>query len=232
VIKIHSQRFLKSTEGSSIRFQCCIQITEKIRRTCFRIYVFKYADHTTSSEMNLAFYWGTPSVIYICLGGILFHLIMTTIEWKTLHGLNRISDPGLSTREVLSNILIYIRRKSNLFEITIASSQILIFIPGLLIYFFMVYGQVKPMTGESFAVYTILILIGTFAFRARIRSQIKYHIQYLHVSLSDLNENALEFAFSTIDNKKSQDNLIKWLVYFVVSFGFVGLIVILKSVVG
>jgi hypothetical protein len=182
--------------------------------------------------INLAFYWGTPTVIYVCLGGILFHAIMTTIEWKTLQGLNRILDPGLSTREVLSNILIYIRRKSNLYEITIASSQVLIFVPGLLIYFYLVYGQVKPMTGVSFAVFTILALIGTIGSFSRIRSQIKFHIQYLHVSLSDLNEGSLQFAFNAIDNKRRQDNLIKMLVYFLLIFGFVALIGVLKSVVG
>ena len=34
--------------------------------------------------MNLIFYWGTFDVMLICLGGILFHAIITTIEWKTL----------------------------------------------------------------------------------------------------------------------------------------------------
>jgi len=182
--------------------------------------------------MNLVFYWGTTEVIFICLGGILFLAIMTTIEWKTLQGLNRISDPGLSTREALSNIMIYIKRKANLYEISIASSQVLIFVPGLLIYFYLVYGQVKPMTGISFAVFTTLALIGTFGSYARIRTQIKYHIQYLHIALSDLNESSLQYAFNAIDNKRKQDNIVKTLVYFLVIFGFIALIAVLKSALG
>jgi len=182
--------------------------------------------------MNLVFYWGTSDVIFICLGGILFLSIITTIEWKTLQGLKLISDPGLSTRESLSNILIFIKRKANLYETSIASSQVLIFVPGLLIYFYLVYGQVKPMTGISFIVYTTLALIGTFGAFTRIRTQIKYHIQYLHILLSDLNENSLQYAFGAVDKKRKQDHMVNMLVYILVIVGFISLIAVLKSIVG
>lgn len=182
--------------------------------------------------MNLVFYWGTSDVILICFGGILFLGIITSIEWKTLQGFDRISNPGLSTREALSNILIFIKRKANIYEICIAASQVLIFVPGLLIYFYMVYGQVKPMTGISFAVFTTLALIGTFSAYSRIRSQLKYHMKYLHVALSDLNENSLQYAFNAIDNKRKQDNLVQTLVYILAGIGFVTLMVVLKSALG
>ncbi len=182
--------------------------------------------------LNLIFYWGTSDVIIICLGGILFLGIITSIQWKTLQAFDKISNPGLSTREALSNVLIFIKRKANIYEICIAASQVLIFVPGLLIYFYLVYGQVKPMTGISFMVYTGLVLIGTFSAYSRIRAQIKFHIQYLHVSLSDLNENSLQYAFNAIDNKRKQDNLHKILVYILTGIGFIALMVILKSAVG
>ena len=182
--------------------------------------------------MNLIFYWGTFDVMLICLGGILFHAIITTIEWKTLQGFDRISDPGLPTREALSNILIFLKRKTNIYEICIAASQVLIFVPGLLVYFYLVYGRVKPMTGESFMVYTVLVLLGTFFSYSRIRAQIKFHIKSLHISLSDLNENSLQYAYNAIDNKRKQDNLMKLFVYFLAIIGFIALIFILKSAVG
>ena len=182
--------------------------------------------------MNIVFYWGTFDVILICLGAILFLGIITTIQWKTLQEFDRISNPGLSTRESLSNILIFINRKANIYEICIAASQVLIFVPGLLIYFYLVYGQVKPMTGISFAVFTTLALIGTFSAYSRVRAQIKFHIQYLHISLSDLNENSLQYAFNAIDNKRKQDKLVKILVYILAIVGFLVLILILKSITG
>jgi len=179
---------------------------------------------------DLLFYHQNPQVIYVCIGGILFLTLMTTIQWKTLAGLNQVSDPGLPTREVLSNLLVYLKRKSNLFELTIASSQILIFVPGLLVYYYLVYGQVKPMTGLSFAVYTILILIGTITSYIRIQSQLKFHIKYIHVCLSDLNDNALNFAFNTIETQRKQDNLTRLLVGLLLIFGFVALLAVMKSI--
>jgi hypothetical protein len=182
--------------------------------------------------LNLVFYWGTSDVILICFGCILFLGIITSIQWKTLQAFDRISNPGLSTRESLSNILIFIKRKANIYEICLAASQVLVYVPGLLIYFYLVYGQVKPMTGMSFAVFTTLALIGTFSAYARIRAQIKFHIQYLHISLSDLNENSLQYAFNAIDNKRKQDNLLKTLVYILAFVGFIAIMVVLKSALG
>ena len=81
-------------------------------------------------------------------------------------------------------------------------------------------------------VYTVLVLIGTFASLSRTRSQIKFHIKYLQVSMSDLNENSLQYAYNAIDNKRKQDNLNKTLVYILATVGFIFLILILKSAVG
>jgi hypothetical protein len=182
--------------------------------------------------LNLVFYHNNLEVVYVCIAGVLFLAIMTTIEWKTLQGFNKIADPGLATRDNLSNILVYLRRKANLYQITIASSQVLIFVPGVLLYFYLVYGQVKPMTGEAFVVFTLICLIGTIAFYLKTKSQIKFHIKHLTVSLTDLNEDSLGMAYDMIESQRKQDASIKMLTYFLLGFGFVILIVILKSITG
>jgi len=182
--------------------------------------------------LNLFFYNNNLEVVYVCIAGILFLAIMTAIEWKTLQGFNKIADPGLATRNNLSNILVYLRRKANLFKTTIAASQVLIFVPGVLLYFYLVYGQVKPLTGEAFVVFTVLVLIGTFGSLARIGSQIKYHIKHLMVCLSDLNDNALGLAIDTIENQRKQDHKVQILVYILSTLGFLVLIMIMKSITG
>jgi len=182
--------------------------------------------------LNLVFYHNNLEVVYVCIAGVLFLAIMTTIEWKTLQRFNKIADPGLATRDNLSNILVYLRRKANLFKTTIASSQVLIFVPGALLYFFLVYGQVKPLTGEAFMVFTVLILIGTFGSFHRTGTQIKYHIKHLMVCLSDLNDNALGFAIETIENQRKQDHKVQILVYILSILGFLVLIFIMKSITG
>jgi len=180
--------------------------------------------------LNILFYWDTPDVLYVCIAGIVFLTIMTTIEWKTLQSFIKILDPGLSTRESLSNIMVFLRRKSNLFELSVASSQVLIFVPGLLLYFYMVYGQVKDMTGFSFMVYSIICITWTIMSFIRTKAQLKFHIKHLTVYLSDLNESSLEFAYTTIEYQRKQDHLVKTLVAFILIFGFAVLMGVLKSV--
>ena len=129
-------------------------------------------------------------------------------------------------------ILVYLKRKANLYELTIAASQILIFVPGLLIYFYLVYGQVKPMTGFSFFVFATLALIGTIMAFVRVKTQIKFHIKHISLCLSDLNENTLGFALKTIDVQRKRDNLVKLLVALLLIFGFIVFIALIKSIVG
>lgn len=217
-----TEQFIKGRSGS---------IQDKIRGMLQNDLILK-AVSGIALFLNLLFYKDTPDVLYICLAGILFLILMTTIEWKTFKGFKEISSPTLATKEVLSNIMIYLKRKSNLYELTIASSQILIFVPGLLVYFFMVYGQVKPMTGLSFFVFTTLALIGTIMSFARVRAQIKYHIKYLSICLSDLNENTLKFAVQAVEDQRKQDGLLKFIVYFLLILGFIVFIAVLKSLTG
>lgn len=206
-------------------------IQDKLRRMLQNDLILKMISGI-ALVLNFLFYWGTPDVLYVCLAGGLFLAFMTSIEWKTLQGFNRISDPGLPTRDALSNVLIYLKRKSNLYELTIAASQILIFVPGLLIYFYLVYGQVKPITGLSFFVFSTLVLIGTIMAFVRVKAQIKFYIKHISLCLSDLNENAIGFAFQRIESQRKQDHLIKMLVYLLLTIGFVAFIAVLKSIVG
>jgi hypothetical protein len=206
-------------------------IQDKIRRMLQNDLILKMISGI-AFLLNFLFYWGTPDVLYVCLAGILFLAMMTSVEWKTLRGFNNISDPGLPTRDALSSVLVFLKRKANLYELTIAASQILIFVPGLLIYFYLVYGQVKPMTGFSFFVYATLALIGTIMAFARVRAQIKFYIKHLTLCLSDLNENTIGYALQMIENQRKQDNLVKLLVALLLIFGFVAFIALLKSIVG
>lgn len=181
--------------------------------------------------LNLLFYHDTPIVFYINLLGILFLAIMTAIEVRTLQQLEVVSDPGLPTRDSFSGILVFLRRKSHLYVLTIASTQILIFVPGLLIYYFITYGHVKPMSTESFFVFSVLCLIGTVTSYLRIKAQIKFHTKHITACLSDLNDNILSFVSESIEKQRKQDETTKVLVGLVLIFAFVALLAVLRSIV-
>jgi len=182
--------------------------------------------------MDIAFYHNTINVLYVCFAALTFLAIMSFIEYKTLQQFKKIADPGLSTRDNLSEILIFLQRKSNILGILTASSQVLIFVPGLLAYFFLTYGQLKPMTGMSFFVFTTLCLIGTIMSYIATMSQIKYHIKHLTICMSDLNDDVLQMAYSTIEKDRKRDRTMKMLIGLLLIFGFLILIAVLKSIMG
>jgi hypothetical protein len=180
--------------------------------------------------LNLLFYQNITDVLYVCLAGLAFLGIMTTIEWKALQEFNLISDPSRPSRENLSNILVFLRRKSHIFIVSIASTGILVYVSGLLLYFYAAYGYLKPLTGESFMVFTTLLIIGTAMSILSTRSQLNFHIKHITACLSDLNENSLGFVTENIERQRKQDRLIKTLVMLLLVFGFVLFIAVMKAI--
>ncbi|MBU8923347.1 MAG: hypothetical protein KOO63_16140 [Bacteroidales bacterium] len=181
--------------------------------------------------LNFIVYRDTPNVLYVCMAGVVLLATMAWIQLKILQQFNRISDPGLPTKDSLSGIMVFLKRKAYLCEMTLASSGALIFVPGLLLYFFFTYGYVREMSGFGFMVYTILCLIGTVTSYMRVKSQIRFHIRHITACLSDLNEDSLEFAVRTIEKQRKQDETVKLVVGLLLVFGFVLLIGVLKSIV-
>ena len=181
--------------------------------------------------LTLLLYRNTLPVIYICIAGLLFQAIMVTIEVNLMLQFNKVSDLGLATRDNLSGILTFLKRKSHLYEITIASTQIMFFVPGILLYFFIVYGQVKPMTLFDYFVFSVLALIGTIFSYLRVRSQLIFYVKHTTACLADLNEDTLEFVLKNIERQSKQDETIKVLVYLLLVVGFVALLAVLKAIV-
>ncbi len=182
--------------------------------------------------LNIAFYHETINVLYVCFAGLVFLSIMSFIEYKTLHQFNRISDPGTNTRDNLSEALIFLQRKSTLIGIVTASTQVFIFIPGLLTYYFLVYGHLKPISGEIFFVFSTLCFIGIVMSYITNTSQIKYHIKHLTICVSDLNDSVLQMAYSTIEKDRKRDGTMKILTALLLIFGSILFLAVLKSIMG
>jgi len=208
-----------------------ITVKDKIKKILKNDMLFKLAGGIVLL-LDISFYVNNADVLYVCFAGLIFLAIMSFIEYKTLQNFKRIADPGSSTRDNLSELLIFLQRKSNILGILTASSQVLIFVPGLLAYFYFTYGQLRPMTGMSFFVFSTLCLIGTIMSYSRTISQIKYHIKHITVCMSDLNDNILQLAYSSIEKERKQDNTMKMVIGLLLIFAFVAFIVVLKSITG
>ena len=191
-------------------------ILKAVSALAFVLDLFLYRDHT--------------NVKYICLAGLLFLSIMLAVELRLTGKFNRVSDHSLSTRDNLSGLMAFLKRKAPLFGITIASSHITFFTPGVLLYYFLAYGQAKPMIPLTFFVFSVLVGISTLFSYMGIQSQLKFHIKHIAACLADLNENSLEFVSNLIEKERKQDELIKVLVALLLIFGFVALLAVLKSI--
>ena len=218
--KFSAEQFIKSRSDT---------VKNRIRKILFNDLLLKLVGGIFLL-LDLTFYFDVPEVLNVCAGTLIFLLVMATLEFLTLKRFNSISNPEQSMSNNLSGTMIFLQRKSNIFGILTASSQVLIFVPGLLLYFFLIYGQLKPLTGMSFFVFSTLCLIGTIMFYIRTMSQIKYYVKHFTIYMSDLNDNVLQTAYSTIEKDRKRDNTIKTLTGMLLIFAFVVLIVLLKSI--
>ncbi len=204
-------------------------VQEKVRRL-FRNDLILNTVGALAFMADLLLYRDNQGVIFICLGGLFLQAIMFTLEVNLLQQFKKASDISRSTRDSLSGLVTFLKRKSPLFGITIAASQITFFSSGVLLYYYLVYGQVKPMTLLTFFVFSVLVGIGTLSAYLRIQSQMKFQIRNLIACLGDLNENTLEFVLDVIEKERKQDEFIRVLVSFLLIFVFVALLAVLKSV--
>jgi len=215
-----AEQYIKSRSGS---------VKDKVRKMLQYDLIFKFIGFF-GFIMCLLFYQDNLTLMYISTGGLLFIACMTAIQLKTLKAFNNISDAALSTRENLANTMVFLKRKSVIIAFTSASSQICFFVPGLLIYFYLAYGYLKPMTGMSFFVYTVLCLIGTIMSFLSTNSQLNFHIKQITLCLSDLNDDILTITSQTIEKQRKQDQTIKVLLGLLLIFLFVVIIAVLKSI--
>ena len=163
---------------------------------------------------------------------ISFLFIIFTLAQINYFGLfKRSADPGRSSRDNLTSLLTFLKRKFPFSALMSASSNIFGFVPGMLLYFILVYGYLKPFQPMAYFVYSFLCLTSMiFSFILDMR-QVRYHIKHIRICLSDLNDNALAMASENIESKRKQDTTVIVLTQVVIVLGFIVLIAVLKSIV-
>ena len=144
---------------------------------------------------------------------------------------NRLADPGKDAKQNLTSLLTYLKRDFNVPVILYASTQVFVFIPGLLTYFFLAYGEVKYLTPLSYFVFSFLCLTGVVMSIIITLTQMKYHKKHIWICLSDLNDNALAMASENIQLRRKKDTLIIILTGLGIILGFVVVLAILHSMI-
>ncbi len=206
-----------------------VSIYEKVRSIFIRDFIIKSVSFLFII-LDLILYRDYRIVLFI--NAILLVLLMgsTLVQVKYFGLFKRSADPGRSSRDNLTSVLTFLKRKFPVSALMSAASYMFGFIPGLLLYFMLAYGYLKPFEPMAYFVYSFLLLTGMiFGFTLDIR-QVRYHIKHIRICLSDLNDNALAMVSETIESKRKQDLTVIVLIQVVILLGFLVLIAILKSV--
>ena len=168
-------------------------------------------------------------VSVVCLAGVVIAIILTMLQFRIIKQFNEIADYGQSTKEKLARTLTFLRNRFFTTILSISATGIFLYISGLLMYFFLTYGQLRPLDNMDIFVFSSFLIIGVIMNFAINYAQVKYHIKHIKACLSDLNDNVLALVTSNIETQQKQDRSTKMLLYFVIIFGFIVLIVVLKK---
>lgn len=179
--------------------------------------------------IDAAFYANTTSVLVLCIIGAIVILPLILFETSVLKQFSETADSAGSTKEQLSAMLTFLKTRFFTTLVSISSTYIFVFVSGVLIYFYTTYGYVRTLDLQDIVVFSVFILTGIIMNYLVNRNQVKYHIKHLEACLSDLNDNVLEVVSQNIELQQKQDRTAKLLLMFVLVFGFVLLIAILKS---
>jgi hypothetical protein len=197
-----------------------------------QIDVFIKSALLVSLLVNAYLYSDTPAILSVCLAAILLLAGLTYFLFKTMEQFNQVTDASKSARDNLTSMLTFLQSRFETSTLAVASTHLFGFTSGVLIYFYLVYGRVRPLDATDYFVFGVFYLIGIIFGITATKGQVKYHIEHLKTCLSDLNEDVLSVVSSHIETQRKQDKVMKTLLMILVAFGFVLLIAVLKQIAG
>jgi hypothetical protein len=204
-------------------------VVDKVRRM-LQLDIWMKGASAVLFAVTAALYWRVQTAVsFICLGAIAVTVPLVLFELRVLKQFTIVSDCGQNTKEALSGTLTFLRSRFLTVLLSASLTYLFFFISGSLLYFFMTYGQLRPLDNMDVFVFSTLGLIGIVANFAVNRGQIEYHARHIEACLSDLNDQVLAVVTSSIESQQKQDLAIKMLLTLVIVLGFVVLILVLKA---
>nr|WP_321354597.1 hypothetical protein [uncultured Draconibacterium sp.] len=179
--------------------------------------------------IDIFLYAGTVNVIMICSSGIVLLGGLIVFQLKMLTRFSDIADEDQTTRDKLTSMLAYLKTRFYSTLLTISITYLFVFIAGTLVYFYSVYGEVRPLDLVDVVVFSAFILVGIGFNYFTFRAQVNYHVKHLNNCLADLNDDNLILLAKTIEQQRKQDRINKLLLMLVFVFGFVILIAIFMN---
>ena len=206
-----------------------VSIAGKVRGIFVRDFIFKTLAFLFIA-LNLILGQSDSDIWLInAILGVLL-VVFTMLGIKFYREFRRSADPARSSRDNLTSLLTFLKRRFPYAAIIAATTYICAFLPMILLYFNVAYGYFKPFTPERYIVFSFIGILGTISGYVLDMRAVKHHIQHIRICLSNLNDNALALASQNIELKRKMDHIIIILIQVVILLGFLGVIVILKNV--
>ena len=180
--------------------------------------------------IDIFLYFKTMNVLAVCITAIILLVSLVLYQFNMLNQFSQVADYTQTPKEKLASMLTYLRSKFFTTLLAISSTYIFIFISGMLLYFYAVYGQVRPLDGQDIIVFSIFIIVGIIFNFIVNQKQVAYQIKHIEACLSDLNDNTLPLVLSNIETQRKNDRTNKVLVLLALVFGFVLLLIIFKNI--
>jgi len=205
-------------------------VADKIRKMLQLDIVLKTLFAFVLAIDAIIYYSNQPTVSMLCAAGVAIAIPLVFLQLRTLKQFNRTADYGQSTKEKLARTLTFLRNRFFTAILSISATGIFLYISGLLMYFFLAYGELRRLGNMDIFVFSTFLITGVIIIFAVNYAQVRYHIKHIEACLSDLNDNVLALVTSNIETQQKQDRTTKMLLYFVFIFGFIVLIAVLKKV--
>lgn len=214
------ERFLNSRSSS---------VATKIARMLLFDIALKLIIALAFIGIALNFYGAQPEVFYTCIASMVLILPLVWFESTVLRNFNSVANNNRSTKDKLSGMLVFLQSRFFSAVLSVSLTYLFFFIAGSLLYFYRVYGQVRPLDNMDVFVFSTFCLFGMGLNFWVNTWQVNYYKKHLKTCLKDLNNNVLEMISSNIETQLKHDLVIKLLLGLIVVLGFIIFVAVLKK---
>ena len=206
-----------------------ISIYQKVRNIYIRNFIIKSVA-ALFIVSNLFLYRDYRDIMILHSVMLILLAFLTVAEIRYYNIFRKSTDPGNPSKENLTSLLLFLKRKFPLSALLSATTFMFGFVPGILLYLILAHGQHEPFAPMSYFVYSFLCVLGILTVFILDIRQVSYHSKHIRICLSDLNDNALALASENIESKRKLDSTIIVLIQAIILLAFLVMIVLLKSV--
>lgn len=186
-------------------------IFTKIRQNIRAVFIFQ-AIGIIFIIMDILFYYPNLIIVSLSIAALLVFLIIVKYEIDTLRTITNLERSTKNVQENLTGLHDFIIKNRIKMVLSYVSANIIVFPAGVLFYFYLVYGQIKPMPVFGFFVFGmihIVMIIGAYVLQD---SQLDFHRQHIKACIEDFDDQSKMLVSNQIEEKQKQDERVKVIV--------------------